>query len=503
MTVEEIRLPQRATTGDASEAILNASLPKLLLIVPAGSSVAFGDTVELARLKRAAEQRGVHLGLVSIEPAIHAAAQQCAIPIYSTRQLGLLGFPRSRPYRTPGKPTVVSDGDRQHASRQLRTRPSWMRAFGRTAAFAVSLLVLAVLAIAAFYLVPSATVTLEPQLQSLFVTDEIIANPRLDAASPFSTTVPAQLLITVEKWQASVETTGEVEVPASLARGTVTMVNLLPEQVTVPAGTRVTTSAGARISFQTAQTVQLDGRIGAQAEVDVVALEPGAIGNVGQNGINRVDGALASRVSVNNAEALEGGGNRIAKAVTAADQERLREHLLNELRRRATQTLRADLEDGFVISEASVRVVAIYAETFTNSPGQEANRLTLEMRAELHGTAVEEAQVLALGRRQLENAVPDDFWLQEESIDIRLGRIIGSDARGNVLVEVESGGVAVANLPVAPVLDNITGQERDNGLAYLFDSLPLRSFPDVDIRPNAFERFPYTTARIKIVNTEQ
>src|SRR5690606_21764332 len=156
-------------------------------------------------------------------------------------------------------------------------------------------------------------------------------DPQLESVSFSGASVPGRRLSVTVSWQAEVQTTGGVDVPDAPARGTVVFVNRQDSPVTVPAGTRVSTSAGARQLFQTVEATEVPGVRGATAEAQVVAITPGPEGNVGANLINRVVGALAVQLDVRNLDPLSGGGVRRVAAVAEEDRERLRSQVLQHL----------------------------------------------------------------------------------------------------------------------------------------------------------------------------
>jgi hypothetical protein len=172
----------------------------------------------------------------------------------------------------------------------------------RYSAIIIFLLTLAILFVAATYAMPTATITLKPKVRNLEVSKKIVADPQLASDNFSGVSVPGRVLVTVQEWEAEVGTTGQIEVADSPARGTVLFINDLIQGVTVPAGTRVSTSAANRIVFQTAETIEVPGAIGASADVKVVAIEPGPEGNVRSNLINRIEGPLALQLAVRNIE---------------------------------------------------------------------------------------------------------------------------------------------------------------------------------------------------------
>jgi hypothetical protein len=286
-------------------------------------------------------------------------------------------------------------------------------------------------------------------------------------------------------------------VPDAPARGTVVFVNEIAQAVTVPAGTRVSTSADNRVVFQTLQSVEVPGVIGGTAEVDVVAIEPGSTGNVAANLINRVEGTLSLQLQVRNLEAMEGGGVRLAQSVTQADVDRLHSQVLQQL-----QTLAlADLEEILIgeefLARESLRVSQIFHETYSHFPGDQTNSLVLEIRAELVATAVDETQAVGLIYEALAAAVTPGYELVPESLEFRSGEVLGVDSEGRVTFEMIGEGQVAAQFGLEEPVKQVAGQETEVALAYLNEVLPLRDYPDARIWPDWFGRLPYLPVRIQ------
>ncbi|MCA9947803.1 MAG: baseplate J/gp47 family protein, partial [Anaerolineales bacterium] len=196
----------------------------------------------------------------------------------------------------------------------------------------------------------------------------------------------------------------------------VVFVNRLEQDVVVPAGTRVRTSAGNNVVFQTINEAVVPGVGGGTTEVDVVAVEPGPQGNVAVNQINAIEGTLAVQLEVRNLEATEGGGVREEKAVTPADQERLRAQVLQFLQAVSASEMEAQTTPFEFLARDSVRVLNVDSETYSHFPGEQTDRLALEMRADVAGTAVNANAASGIVYEALVTAVPAGYVLVPDSI---------------------------------------------------------------------------------------
>jgi hypothetical protein len=355
---------------------------------------------------------------------------------------------------------------------------------------------LAVLFVAGVYAIPGAKITLHPEVETIEVKRQIVADPELGDA-PGGASVPGRVLSSIQSWQAEVATTGIVEVNDSAARGEVVFVNLLDQPVTVPAGTRLSTSAAERIVFQTLNDVQIPGVVGASTSSEVVAVDPGPDGNVDASLVNRIEGPLATQLEVRNLEAMSGGGIRAEAAVSEADIERLRSQIMQQLQVRALADMESQLSERELLAQDSLRVVRVLQETKSVFPGEQADKLAMEVRAELQATAVDEAQAVALVYQALSDSVARGTVLVPESLVFRGGEVLGVDSQGRVTFDMVASGQVAAEVDADQAAAEVAGQETAIAMRYLADRLPLRRQPEIIVWPEWFGRIPYLPIRIQ------
>lgn len=238
--------------------------------------------------------------------------------------------------------------------------------------------------------------------------------------------------------------------------------------------------------------------MGGTAEAEIVAVSPGPQGNVPANTINRLEGSLALQLEVRNLDALTGGATRLVRAVTSADQERLRAQVWQQLQTLAVAEMELLLAENEFLARDSLRLLNLEHETYSRFVGEQADRLILEMRAELQATAVDESQAIGLVYEQLAQAVRTGYELVPETLTFRSGDVFGVDNQGRVSFEMIGQGFIAAQLNLDGPLQTAAGQPLPLALAYLNQQLPLRDYPTVQIRPPWFARLPYLPQRIRI-----
>jgi hypothetical protein len=387
--------------------------------------------------------------------------------------------------------------DQEEAHKRLSPASERKRWLWRYGAIFLFFLVLTLLYVTFLYLLPGATITLKPETLPLSVERPILADPGAAAVDLQAGILPGRLLQTTQSWHSDVATTGLVEVPQASARGNVIFANLLDQPLTIPAGTRVRTSDGSNLVYQTVADVALAGAVGSTAETEVVAIEPGPQWNVNANLVNEVEGSLSVQVEVRNIEPISGGDMRQATAVTEEDKARLRAQAVQFLLSVAASEMEGQLTPQEFLTRDSLRIVNLLSETYSHEVGEQASRLELSLRADIAGTAVDTTAASDLAYYALGQQISPGFELVPASIRFESGNITGVDEAGRVSFSMIAEGVLARTLRAHEVVAAVAGQELDTAVIYLNEQLPLREPPTVDIWPVWFERIPYLTTRIE------
>lgn len=486
---------------------------RLLLVLPEDAML-LGEWLDLVRLRRCAERLRLEVGLVTVYRQVASQARALGFPVF--RSVKAAERSERRWWRTrrgwhkptlpgasvrldaaEGLKSLPDEADRREMYRRRHPRPSRVHWLRRYLGILLFFITLALVYVGAVYTIPGATIMLYPETEPLQVSKQIVADPQLETVNFSGASVPARRLVVTESWQAEVGTTGSLEVPDTPARGSVVFVNLLDQPVSIPAGTRVSTSAGERIVYQTLEAAEAPGVEVGTVEVSVVAIEPGPEGNVGPNLVNRIEGSLSLQLEVRNLQAIEGGGVRAVSAVADDDQERLRAQVLQHLQTLASAEMQELLIEDEFLAVNSLRVGEVLHETYSHFPGERTDRLALEIRAQIEGTAVDASQANDLLYEELASAVRPGFELVPESLVFYSDEVVDVDGQGRVTIEMVGEGVIAASLDTGDVLSDVTGQPMGLAASYLYERLPLRDYPSIRVWPAGFERLPYLPARIR------
>ncbi|MGI8644257.1 MAG: baseplate J/gp47 family protein, partial [Thermomicrobiales bacterium] len=294
---------------------------------------------------------------------------------------------------------------------------------GRTIAILVGLLLLAVLTVFAvgFFLLSSATVTLRPESQS--VESELtyaILPPDQEAPENVALTVPAEEMSLEFSVEDSVPATGTRQEPADSARGRVRLSNPNTEDVTVEAGTTLTSIEGLEYTVDQDVTIPAGdpglGRYGG-GDAAVTAAEGGTVGNI-ETG--ELSGQLESGVYYSNRDArLAGGTDQNIQVADAADIQALRTAAEQALREKIESEVASEVPAGVEIVPESISDED-FTYNFSHQPGDDADTVSVEATAPvtLLTYQPDEAQRLveeAL-RQQLTAVIPDGFAFDPDSL---------------------------------------------------------------------------------------
>jgi hypothetical protein len=259
------------------------------------------------------------------------------------------------------------------------------------------------------FLLPSATVTLQPVSEPVQASMQILGVAGLSEVNYGLGQVPARVVSVERETFDTIETTKRRDVPDGHAEGTVVFANKTSVPITVTKGTVVRTSFGENVRFFTVADAGVPGELYATARVGILAAEPGPGGNVAQLTINVVEGELAAQVDVLNDSRTSGGTVRRVSTVDGLDKVNLRAKLSKRVQEEAYDELTAALDRGEFIPAESL-VINVLDEEFDHKIDDITGQLGLTMRVTVNGLAVSGADgedllearlLLAAGQRKL------------------------------------------------------------------------------------------------------
>jgi hypothetical protein len=354
--------------------------------------------------------------VVPVVPAVISAANRSMPP------------PPRVPAESISRPAAVLAPPRAPAIDRDRPR------VGRTAGIvALALVALAVVVggVAAYLLLPSASIVVSPRQEPIGpVSLSVRADPSAVVADPAAGVVPAQRLT----FDLSASDTFPVEgkrVAETKATGRVTFRSYnTAAPNTIPAGSIVSTEGG--IQFRTTVSARL-GRarvippsriVPSSASVAVEAVKAGIAGNVPANAIIVVPrGEDPLVTNVRNAEPTDGGTHQEFPLVEQADVDAATGQLTKELDG-DFQTLLADPASAPTGTTLFPETSSLTEPTFSVDPatlvGQEIESFDLEATSTGGVTSVDQTSVTALAADVMAANVAADHRLVDGSVDARI-----------------------------------------------------------------------------------
>ncbi|NJN80712.1 MAG: hypothetical protein HC797_09730, partial [Anaerolineales bacterium] len=315
-----------------------AKTPRILLVWPKYEDVTL-RLLDLKVLQRHADSLGAQLGLVTRRSNVRRDAESLHIPVFDStasaqKDVWLESPPRKR--RIPKPPQVDL---RKMREESVIKEAAWTKSLlGRIIIFTIG--VLSVLVLAGLF-IPRAVVTLHPESKIISAVIPVQASLSFSSVS-LSGGLPAQEIFVTVDIEKTKTITSRIAIPKTKSKGFVQFQNLSSSEVTIPAGTIVSTSS--LIRFETLNRTVLTGGVNAIVEVPIQAVNAGEVGNVDAEEILSVEGPLGLLMTVTNPEATTGGDDENVIGANETDRTALREEVLNELRLKAEIQIRSQID---------------------------------------------------------------------------------------------------------------------------------------------------------------
>ncbi|GAB4509509.1 MAG: hypothetical protein OHK0046_04630 [Anaerolineae bacterium] len=510
-STESSRILVQIEAGEDANAVrdrLSFLRGKRVLLVWPEEGTALTRKLDLVLIQREAMRRAIRLAIVTHDAEVVRNARELNISTFETigaSERGRWKRGRSKvPTNRNQRPKDAPDPDdlMEVASRVRIKAPSLSRLQNLALRTGILAALIGVVAGVAYVVVPGATVRIAPARQVVEATVDVTVNtdPAFTQVDVDNAIIPAIRITTTLEDTAIINTTGQRDLGAERARGTVLFINNTETPVEIPAGTVVRTGAGEPISFRTTEARSLAGGVGQQTEVLVEALTGGDTGNVTENAINIVDGPLENSITVRNITATSGGQSRMEKAVSDFDRDFALPALRQQLLERALNGLLAQISSDQFIIDQSVAIVREDQITYSHNVGDITPTLTVTMRADVEAVVVDEQLAQSVVLAQMARQIPRGRAIQPESITYqRSGSIT---VNGDTVTFTMSGrGVVSGRINTADLQQALAGRSLESALLYLNERVDLAdgTTPQINITPGGFDRMPILPIRIQII----
>ncbi len=450
---------------------------------------------DLVLLARHSASLGAQLALVTSDPEVKANAHSLGISVFKDPQ----DAQRSRwdrPYHWRRRITRSSNPLPELEAKRLAARPTYPALLGKPVVrllfFSVG--VLAVLAVMVV-LLPGATVTITPQVESQTLEVKVQASPAISQIN-LSGLLPVLTEQIVVEGRDQMAATGQTSLPAAPATGEVVFRNLTSEPVNIPKGTIVRTLSAEPIRFATTRSGQLAAGADARLTLPVRALVPGAASNLGSGRLTAVEGMLGLDIEVSNANPLRGGTNQIITTPSEGDQRALYERLLASLTATAKEEFETHRAAGDLLLSPDPVVSEILEQEYFPAAGTPTDTLDLQLRVAFDFYTVPSAMLEEFSRTVLDANLPEGFAPSGDAIQIDhlTSPVLAADQAREWKIRLTR---PIQRLPVTQLAAlMVNGLRPEEAGILLKETLKLDVQPDIQLIPSWWPRLPYLPFRI-------
>ncbi len=459
--------------------------------------------LDLVLLERHAAGLGARLGLVTSNEELVDLAKEFGLPSFnSVRDSHLFRWRKTRNSKASAvrhRPKTSLHKTEDAPLIQFRA-PAWLSNPFVSIVFRLSYFGITLFAIVSMLalVVPSARISLAPNIQHIDALLEINADPEFTVVDPNNFAIPAYTTQIDISGFIQIPVTGTTDQAIQRAQGTVTFTNLTDQAFRVPAGTAVRTTGSVPTRYVTQQDVDLAEADGSTAEAPILAVEPGPNGNVGPGLINGVEGPLRVQIAVVNLHESGGGEVSFVPAVTLTDWENAREQLEAELLLKGHAEILANLRRDEFSPDATVRLLGVTDTTYDAFPGEAAEFLNLEMHATMAASVIRDEDAFEIGRYELQSRTGESLKLLTSSVYLERGDLITAANTGQVSFYLWIRGDAGPVVEVADVQEAVRWKSPVDAAAILKTEFPVVQPPILEIRPDWFPRLPWLAWRIDV-----
>lgn len=474
----------------------------VVLVVPREYPYLTNDP-SLQLLRRAAQDAGVEVALVTRDEDIVERARDYGIPCFDT-----VGQARRDNWRMKTQPhgllapLLTYEVDAPERTGLAHPRPQTTLSVENLREWRLPLALIALITILFFtaliLFVPAANVRLMPASIPLTLASDITIDPTTTAVSSGTRTIPARRISQSVVASSSLRTSTTRNLPDARSTGTVIFTNRREEESVIPPGTIVKTSAGVPIKFTTATTTTIPAGSNSRVEAAIQAVDPGPTGNVKELAINVIEGSLALEATVINLKPTVSGTVKPVRVVTAADKANLDAQLTAQLKKQAADALKPLLKENEYILTDSI-VLDVGDKTFDRTVDEPADVLNLKINTDAYALAVDPDDLELLIRTLLERQMQAGYQMLPGGI--KVDSLTNGKYQPNSTIlkaSLRATGTATPQVDPAKVSRALQGKSAGDAAAYLTSQIQLAQPPSINITPPLWNRIPFFSFRIAV-----
>ncbi len=510
MKTQIIQLESHDDTISVKDKMGWSQTPRILLVWPKHSKI-LTRQIDLLLLKRHSTLLGSQLAFVTKDSNVRYYAESLDIPVYrNIRKAEKTHWRPSRRQRRKKKvPYVESfqnyfgeEFDRKNNFDLVKFRKLVKPVSTRWLIHPVirliffTLGVLGVLAIAAV-LVPNAEIKISPQTQWQEVVIPVIGSSEIDSID-YSGVVPIRTISVTIEGRGQIATSGKISIPFTRANGQVIFTNLTDQEISIPAGTVISSSSKDSARFRTTET----GTVASGTESDLIpieAIDPGSKSNVPPKHLSAIEGPLGLDLAVTNPLGIFNGKDQVLSAPNEVDYETLLSETISKLHEAALSEFALNIGPEDVMLKADREDYQILEEIYTPEDIQPSDKLQIKLRADFHAKIISGKDLEQLGKYFLKANLPDNYFPTSSStIIVEQQNQTIMNNNGIYQRNIKVGWQIGASIEKDDIIPFLLWQEPEVAAENLRTRFPLEDNISITINPDWWPRLPILPFRLKI-----
>ncbi|MGB9640128.1 MAG: baseplate J/gp47 family protein, partial [Anaerolineales bacterium] len=364
----------------------------------------------------------------------------------------------------------------------------------RLAIFLVSVLAVLTLMLA---LLPTTKITIYPDPMPQKFTFHFVAKPNLETIR-LSGEVPITPKTIHLKGTLSQKVTGKIGVPLSFATGEVLLTNLTDKEITIPAGTIVTTISIPTHRYQITQTTSLAAGSGKTLNVAIKAIIPGSSENIPKNAIRAVEGVLGLDITATNPIPISGGSDQTVTAVSARDQEILLSNLKQTLVQDAQQQLRQSLAKNDLILGKEPTAVSVINAVYNPGLNQPTDTVQLDLEIEATFAIASGEHIQQLAKQFLDTNLPVGYQSLDNEIQAHCLNPIQKSSNDSYSCNMEVVRQIIPKIDIDRIQQLIIFQSLPKAQQKIQALYPFHRAAQIEMNPSWWKILPALPMRILI-----
>lgn len=472
---------------------------RILLVWPSGGHI-LDRRLELNLIKRHASMLGAQLALVTREAEVLFIAQQIGIPVFDSPRRAQEAHWRTDKRKNFNLQKKNNPSNLANLRKLLQPQThAWLEhPATRIVCFVISVFALFALG---FFILPSATLLLNPQVETQSMTLVLTADPSLTAINLSTGSLPTYSQEVVVEGGDSLSATGSVLIPDQTAITELSFTNNSDRKLNIPAGTVVTTIGSDPIRFTTSSKDEVPVEPGKEVVLNARAIEPGTSGNLPPDTLVAIEGELGLDFTVTNPYATHDGTDVSIPTPSMQDLRFLRERLNDILNQAALTKLQSLLPIDDTLIAPSLKILETLEETSAPAVGEPGNQLSLSLRLRFQSQVVS-GEVLHSLVTPILNANTNTGYSPIVST-MELTRLtiptLGEDGKAHWNLRAQR--KIQADLPATQAIDLVKGESVPRAIQLLHDSLPIVEQVQITLTPNWWPRLPFLPMRIQVIQS--